>query len=657
MRVNEPITTREIPLPEGELLVSRTDTGGRIQFCNAAFVEVSGFALEELLGAPHNIVRHPHMPQAAFADLWATTKAGRPWEGLVKNRTKAGDFYWVRANVTPVMEGGAVSGFVSIRTAPDRAEVERAEAIYARLRAGGRADFTLRDGELVPAGALAALRRFSRSVSGRLAAAAACAVAGGGAAAAVPALGWGAGAAALLGLGGMGVLGWLALRGLHAAIREVEGHFAAIAAGDFQRPLPSPAAGEFLGIVSLIRATRARLGYALQERRESDRRAAEERRAAIARMAGKVEEETRRAVAAVADQTGTMSERAEHLAAASARLESDAAHADAATRQARGNVEAVAAATEELAASIREITAQTARAGEVARSAVDGSGATQATIRALADTVSRIGEVVTLIREIAARTNLLALNATIEAARAGEAGKGFAVVASEVKELASQTARGTEEISRQIGEIEHGTRAAVAAVEGIGRTIGEISDVSTAIAAAMEQQAAATQEIARNVAESSQAVGEVTARIEAVSGEAGRTGAEVGTVRSGAETVFRDVSAMQDALVRVIRTSVAEAERRCEPRVAVREPCLLVLEGRTLRGEVRDLSRSGARVAGLPALDGGEEGHLSLERLGVTLPCTVTEARDGGVGLMLDAGAGGAAWARALAALGLAQAA
>ena len=318
----------------------------------------------------------------------------------------------------------------------------------------------------------------------------------------------------------------------------------------------------------------------------------------------------------------------------------------------------MAAATEELAASIREITTQTARAGEVARAAVEGSDATTGTIRSLAETVSRIGEVVTLIREIAARTNLLALNATIEAARAGEAGKGFAVVASEVKELASQTARGTKEISRQIGEIEAGTRDAVPAVENIGRTIAEISDVSTAIAAAMEEQAAATQEIARNVAESSEAVNEVTTRMAGVSAEAMRTGAEVQALRGGTAAVAGDVSAMQGALVRVIRTSMAEAEWRCEARMAVREPCLLVLpNGETRRGEATSLSLSGAQVVGLGVLEPGAEGRLTLERMGVGLPCVVIEASEGTAGLRLDAVAGGAAWGRALAGLGPARAA
>jgi PAS domain S-box-containing protein len=119
MRLNEPITNREVEFAADEPLVSRTDTGGRITFVNHAFIAVSGFTEKELLGAPHNVVRHPHMPKEAFADFWATLKAGRPWEGLVKNRTKTGDFYWVRANATPVVENGQVAR-VTFPSAPSR---------------------------------------------------------------------------------------------------------------------------------------------------------------------------------------------------------------------------------------------------------------------------------------------------------------------------------------------------------------------------------------------------------------------------------------------------------------------------------------------------------------------------------------------------------
>jgi PAS domain S-box-containing protein len=168
MRVNEPITDREIDVPDGEPLVSRTDTAGRIVFANKVFLDVSGFTHEELIGAPHNIVRHPHMPEAAFADLWATIKAGVPWEGLVKNRSKNGDFYWVRANVTPVVQERAVTGYISIRSKPTRQQIDQAEAAYAMLRGGNAGVFGLRNGRLVRRGWHEGCRVALTSVTGRL---------------------------------------------------------------------------------------------------------------------------------------------------------------------------------------------------------------------------------------------------------------------------------------------------------------------------------------------------------------------------------------------------------------------------------------------------------------------------------------------------------
>src|ERR1700760_3990287 len=161
MRDNGPITTQEVLLPEGLLLVSQTDTGGRITFANDAFVRISGFSREELIGSPHNLFRPPHMPQAAFRDLWATVKSGRPWEGVVKNRTKNGDFYWVRANVTPVVEGGQLKGFISIRSKPERHEGAGAETIYESLRGEHRRGLQLKGGAVVRTGLAARWNRIS----------------------------------------------------------------------------------------------------------------------------------------------------------------------------------------------------------------------------------------------------------------------------------------------------------------------------------------------------------------------------------------------------------------------------------------------------------------------------------------------------------------
>ncbi len=138
MRDNGPVTQREVEFPDNVKLVSRTDPGGRITFVNAAFIAISGFSEEELTGAPHNIVRHPDMPKEAFADMWGHLKAGNPWRGMVKNRTKSGDHYWVRADVMPVIENGKLAGYVSVRSKPSRADVDAAERAYKAIREGNR---------------------------------------------------------------------------------------------------------------------------------------------------------------------------------------------------------------------------------------------------------------------------------------------------------------------------------------------------------------------------------------------------------------------------------------------------------------------------------------------------------------------------------------
>ncbi len=134
MRINLPVLDKEYPFPEGESLVSTTDLKGRITHCNRAFISVSGFTREELLGQPHNMIRHPDMPEEAFGDMWTTIQSGSPWSALVKNRRKDGTFYWVMANVTPLMEGDQAIGYMSVRTKPSRDSVAQAEALYAQMR-------------------------------------------------------------------------------------------------------------------------------------------------------------------------------------------------------------------------------------------------------------------------------------------------------------------------------------------------------------------------------------------------------------------------------------------------------------------------------------------------------------------------------------------
>jgi len=198
-------------------------------------------------------------------------------------------------------------------------------------------------------------------------------------------------------------------------------------------------------------------------------------------------------------------------------------------------VQTVAAATEELHASISEISRQVAQASETANLAVAETDRTNTTVEGLAEAAQKIGEVVSLIQNIASQTNLLALNATIEAARAGESGRGFAVVATEVKALATQTAKATEDISAQIAAIQHESNNAVTAIKTIGTTIAQMNEIATAIAAAVEQQSAATRDIAQNIQEVSKGTNEVSSNVGSVNEAANETGAAATEVLTAAD--------------------------------------------------------------------------------------------------------------------------
>ncbi|MGO4573551.1 methyl-accepting chemotaxis protein [Microvirga sp. 2TAF3] len=210
-----------------------------------------------------------------------------------------------------------------------------------------------------------------------------------------------------------------------------------------------------------------------------------------------------------------------------------------AAEQTSSNVQTVAAATEEMSISIQEIASQVTLSSQIATQAVDGAKRTNTTVQALAETAEKIGNVIALINNIAGQTNLLALNATIEAARAGEAGRGFAVVASEVKELASQTAKATDEIGTQIASVQQATQDVVAAIQEIAQTIAEMSQISTGIAAAIEEQGAATREISRNVQEAARGTEQVTGSIADVRTGAGETGAAAAQVLGAAQELAR----------------------------------------------------------------------------------------------------------------------
>ncbi len=257
--------------------------------------------------------------------------------------------------------------------------------------------------------------------------------------------------------------------------------------------------------------------------------------------------------AAVGNATASLRKSASSLSETAGEATRQVATVADASRAASSNVQTVASAAEELSASIQEISRQVSQSAQIAGQAVQDAQRTDATVQGLNEAAQRIGEVVKLINDIAGQTNLLALNATIEAARAGEAGKGFAVVASEVKNLATQTAKATEDIGTQISAIQAATGQAVSAIKGIGGTIGQINEIAATIAAAVEQQGAATKEISRNVQEAAHGTTTVASNITSVNTAAESTGAAASQVLGATE----DLGKQSDQLRQVVDRFVA----------------------------------------------------------------------------------------------------
>jgi methyl-accepting chemotaxis protein len=370
----------------------------------------------------------------------------------------------------------------------------------------------------------------------------------------------------------------------------------------------------------------------LAAEREQDREQAEAaKHAALVAMAETIETEAKRALEKVGRRTGAMAEAANGMSASAVRTGASAESAASAAAQALANAQTVASAAEQLTASIREIGGQVSQSVTVVGRAVEAGRVTRETIGALNEQVGRIGAVADMISEIAARTNLLALNATIEAARAGDAGKGFAVVASEVKQLATQTAKSTEEISRHIGEVRAATGASVAAVGRIEETIGEINAIAGSIAAAVEQQGAATAEIARNVTETAAAANEMTTRTHEVSDEAKTTGQRAADVLGNTTGLDSAVHDLHNAVIHLVRTSTSEVDRRRYRRRPCHVEATLLCQGHSEAASLHDLSERGCHVGTALAYQAGQRVQIALTRFGIRLEGTVAEKSEGGM--------------------------
>ena len=467
MRNNQPVTGQEYEFPSSHMLVSATDLTGRIEYCNPAFIAVSGFTRDELIGQPHNLIRHPDMPREAFADMWATIRDGRPWTALVKNRRKNGDHYWVHANVTPVVEKGAVVGYLSVRVKPERDAVRAAEALYARMRSGNSRGARLRRGVVVRTGVLGRLQALmrlpvaTRAATGYAITPLALLLTGLAAWNGAPPMpfwiAFGVAAA-------VSVVSWLVLaRQLGAPIRDMSRVATRLASGDLTADLEVARhddLGDVLQALNQLKANLAAIVYDV--------------RAQITGMLDNARE--------ISSGNVDLARRTELQAAS---LEETAATMEELTTTVQANADATVRALD----LARDAQAAAAVGGKIA-------GQVEQTMAGITAASRRIADITGVIDGIAFQTNILALNAAVEAARAGEAGRSFAVVAGEVRTLAQRCAASSKEIKSLV---EASATEVAAGSELVARTssqmrvideaVGRVSSIIVEVANASSEQA------------------------------------------------------------------------------------------------------------------------------------------------------------------------
>jgi methyl-accepting chemotaxis protein len=344
------------------------------------------------------------------------------------------------------------------------------------------------------------------------------------------------------------VLAFLLGRGLSRPLAAITAVMNRLSSGEIDVTIPGSERRDELGtMAAAVDVFRRSMIEArgMREAQEASKQQTElEKKALQRQMADRFEADVKSVVATVAKATSEMQRVAGEITASVNGTSEQAAAAAAASEEASASVSTVAAATEELASSVAEIGRQVTHSSQVADNAVVKAGQTTEMVGSLASAAEKIGDVLRLIGAIASQTNLLALNATIEAARAGEAGRGFAVVASEVKELASQTAKATEEIAGQVAAIQSATGECVTAIGGISDTIREISGIATTIAAAVEQQDSATREIARSVQQAATGTSEVSVNVTGASQSADRSRALADNVLAATGQLGRQADAL-----------------------------------------------------------------------------------------------------------------
>ena len=516
MKKNYPVTGKEHRYRPDQELISSTDLKGIITYANDDFCEIAKFKADELVGINHNVVRHPDMPPPAFEDLWVRVKDGQSWMGLVKNRCKDGDHYWVDAHVTPIFGEKGIIGYESVRVSPERQLVNRAERIYQRIWKG-RISFA---------------RRFYHSMRARV----------------------------LLSVlaGFVPVLAGLTLTTSNAAQMGLV-LLGLVVAGGLSMLTLAP-------LTRLSAEARKVVDNPINERVYEGRMDEAAQAMVALRMQTANQRTILRRTAATTDQVESSAQKAQQ----SVRDTVDAVFSQ------HEQINQVVAAIEQMTASFNQVSETTHQAADYAQmtdqAVGEGSDTLKRTtgsihnlveeIRQIADAITRleqdvdrIGSIVDVIRGIAEQTNLLALNAAIEAARAGEAGRGFAVVAEEVRALASRTQDATSEINTKIEQLKEGTNKAVTVMHQTGKStddsleqVGSLDEILAKIADQVGQIRDQNNQIAQTLAQELQSAESVNENMHGILDTAIRT-EKTATQTQEITDELRKVADDQEALV------------------------------------------------------------------------------------------------------------
>jgi len=506
MRRNEPVNNNEIIMGDNDIIVSRTDTRGKITYANDAFLKVSGFNMSELIGQPHNIVRHPDMPNAAFKDLWNTLKNGKPWSGMVKNRCKDGSFYWVKSHISPeYSSNGAITGYISVRTKASINEINSANTLYKDVNNGTKklnstlsASFYNKiniKSMLITSIVISSVGTiiliaglfFNNYVQQLIAEA--------------PFIKY---AVSFLAVSSVVML-LSVFSKVFKPLSEIGSSLDRILRLDFHTMPIKFSLDEFGDIVDSVKNIKSLLMFEIHEGKENAKRESAERTERENNSKKEMESLADQFESGVGSKLNNLLKRSQIVGKESLRVDQVADDvADAAKKVLEGvsnsnsDISTTAAAIEEMTVTIREVSSQLKRNSIISDEAERKSEAAVEKVSFLLKSAHDVEDIVGLISDIANKTNLLALNATIEAARAGDYGKGFAVVAGEVKDLAKKTTEATESVQFQAVKIQELADNVSLSIKEISGVIHEVNINNGEVAIAVSEQAIASNEISES---------------------------------------------------------------------------------------------------------------------------------------------------------------